>query len=227
MESDKQRTQDSLYCHFFIERNKGVIKTIKLSNLKDFQNIKISQLKEEIKTQLQQDKDKEDTLFSIKTINKTLYSRNLTDNLKVASFFGNKDDLFCEVEINVKPVKRVQEKRPEQSTDEFLKYKVLSTYSIYEASKQIVKVLITLKDVQDLPKENIKTFFSENSLEVKVIGLKNLNYSFGVPRLYKSIDPEKSEVRTEKDKLVIRLRKAKDDDHWSELYRVKGIGEKD
>jgi hypothetical protein len=45
--------------------------------------------------------------------------------------------------------------------------------------------------------------------------------------LYKHIDPEKSEVKTIKDTLVIRLRKEKEEDHWSDLFRIRGIGERD
>jgi hypothetical protein len=211
-----------LYCHFFTDASKGILKTKKLplENL----NLHIIEFKEKVAKLLQQKSDDSTSLFKLLAINKTINSKSLLDSAKVYHFFQNKDDVYCQVELNVQPVKTILVKTKVQ--DELLSYKTLSNYSFYEASKTIVKVLIPLKGVENMPKENIKASFTESSLEVKVHGLNNLNYCFRVPRLDANILPEKSEAFADKNgNIVIRLRKAKEDDHWSYLFKQKYVGE--
>jgi hypothetical protein len=211
-----------LYCHFFTDSTKGVLKTKKLSleNL----NLHIIDLKQKVEKLLQQNPDDTTKLFKLVSVNVTLFSRSLLDSAKVSNFFENGSDVFCQVELNLQPLKTILAKTNQQ--DELLTYKTLSSYSFYEASKQIVKVLIPLKGVENLPKENIKSTFTESSLEVKINNLNNLNYCFRVPRLDASIIPEKSEAFADKNgNVVIRLRKAKEDDHWSYLFKQKYVGE--
>jgi len=211
-----------LYCHFFTDSTKGILKTLKLplENLK----IHIIELKEKVAKLLQQKSDESTTLFKLVAINKTINSKSLIDSAKVNHFFEDKDDVYCQVELNVQPMKKILAKTNVQ--DELLSYKTLSNYSFYEASKTLVKVLIPLKGIESLPKENIKSNFTETSLEVKVHGLNNLNYCFRVPRLDANIVPEKSEALADKNgNIIIRLRKAKEDDHWSYLFKQKYVGE--
>jgi hypothetical protein len=211
-----------LYCHFFVDPSKGILKTKKL--FLENMNIHIIDLKEKIVKLIQQKSDDDTKLFNLIAINKTINSKSLLDSAKVAHFFQNKDDVFCQVELNVQPIKTILVKTAQQ--DELLSYKTLSSYSFYEASKTIVKVLIPLKGVETLPKENVKSTFTETSLEVKVHNLNNLNYCFRVPRLDANIIPEKSEAFADKNgNIVIRLRKAKEDDHWSYLFKQKYVGE--
>lgn len=54
-----------------------------------------------------------------------------------------------------------------------------------------------------------------------------MNYLFAVPKLHAEIIPEESEVTTKEDKICVRLRKAKEEDNWSFLYKFKFVGEKD
>lgn len=211
-----------LYCHFFTDPTKGILKTKKISL--DNLNMHVIDLKEKIAKLLKQKSDEETTLFKLISLNKTINSISLLDSAKVGNFFQHKEDIFCQVELNIQPIKSILTKTSQQ--DEVLSYKTLSSYSFYEASKTIVKVLIPLKGVETLPKENIKSTFTENSLEVKVHALNNSNYCFRVPRLDAAIVPEKSEAFADKNgNIVIRLRKAKEDDHWSYLFKQKYVGE--
>ena len=45
------------------------------------------------------------------------------------------------------------------------------------------------------------------------------------PRLDAKIIPEKCEAFPKGDRLIIRLRKAKNDDHWSYLFKQQYVGE--
>jgi cellobiose phosphorylase len=216
-----QRQKTFLYCHFFLDSAKGVIKTVKipLENL----NLHIIELKGAIVKILESMKDPNSTPFKIFAIKKTILSSNVSDTLRVSQFFENKDDIFCQVELNLQSVKLTTK---DQGIDDVLKFKSLTTYSFWVASNTIVRVKVPLKGVQNLPKENIKSAFTESSLEVKVLNLNGVNYCFAVPRMDAKIIPEKCEVSTDQEgNIMIRLRKAKEDDHWSYLYKQKYVGE--
>lgn len=220
--SNSTNRKTFLYCHFFLDNNKGVIKTMKifLDNL----SIHIIELKQKIAKTLDKQKESTTPLFKIISLNKTLISPSLNDTIKVTSFFNNCDDIFCQVEMNIQPVKTST--TVTASEENILKYKTLTNYSFWVANKQIVKVRVPLKGIENLPKENIKSTFSESSFEVKINNLNGLNYMFAVPRLDAQIVPDKSEALTDKEgNLIIRLRKAKEDDHWSYLFKQKYVGE--
>jgi hypothetical protein len=215
-----ENTEYFLYCHFFTDNTKGVIKTIKVP-LKSL-DIHVIELKSIIAKYLELKKQPDTPLFNIVSLNKTLLSKNMTDTVKISNFFNNKDDIYCGVQLNIQPIKVTQVKSNEE---DILKFKTLSSYSFYVANKQIVKVLVPLKGVDNLPKENIKFSFTETSFDVKVYNLNGLNYAFGVPRLDAKIIPEKSDVQAKDGNIIIRLRKAKEDDHWSYLHKQKYAGE--
>jgi cellobiose phosphorylase len=211
-----------LYCHFFLDNTKGVIKTqkIPLDNL----SIHIIELKQIIAKVLEKTKESTTPMFKVLSLSKTLISPSLTDTAKLCNFFINKDDIFCQVELNITPIKKTTQITTDDN--DLLKFKSLTTYSFWEANKQIVKVRVPLKGVNELPKENIKATFTESSIDVRVYNLNGMNYHFGVPRLDAKIVPEKSEAITDKDgNIIVRLRKAKEDDHWSYLYKQKYVGE--
>lgn len=217
---EKNQDKKFLYCHFFIDSVKGIIKTIKL-NFESF-NLHVIELKAKIAKELESKKENT-PLFKILSINKTILSPSLLDSVKISQFFENEDDIFCHVELNIQPIKSTNESKEE---DKVLKYKTLNKYSFYEANKNVVKVLVPLEGIQNLPKENIVTTFSETSFEVKVNNLNGLNYMFAVPRLDAKIIPEKSEASVDKNgNIVIRLRKAKEDDHWGYLFKQRYVGE--
>jgi hypothetical protein len=218
-----EKSKNILYCHLFSDPNRGVIKTVKL--YLESLEIDNKELKQKLGIVLANEKNKDSNSYKVKSVRKNLLSKDLSDKTKVSTFFVNKDDVYSHVDVSIIPVKTGVTKQ--DIVDDILSFKTLSKYSFYEATKQIVKVNVSLAGVEKLPKENIKSKFSKTSLEVKIIGLNGVNYCFAVPKLSKEIDPEKSEVRTVMDSIVIRLRKAKEDDHWSELFKIKYVGEKD
>jgi len=221
----KKQNHHYLYCHLFLDATKGVIKTIKVE-MENFNNIHFIDLKSQIKKILEGNLDKtQSNLYKIISLSKTIISPSLSDSARIYQFVNNKDDIFCQVEINVVPIKSTIVIANQD--DDLLKYKSITNYSFYEANKQIVKVLIPLPGIDKLPKEQIVGKFTESSCEVKVRGLNGSNFIFGVPRLHAKICAEKSEVVTSKDSLVIRLRKFKEDDYWSFLHKTKMVGETD
>jgi hypothetical protein len=211
-----------VYCHFFLDSSKGVIQTSKITV--DSLNIHVIQLKQQIAKVLEKKKESTTPLFKILSLNKTLISPSLNDTVKVSSFFNNGDDIFCQVEMNVQPIKSITTTK--SAEEDMLKFKTLTNYSFWVANSKIVKVRVPLKGIETLPKESIKATFTESSFEVKIHNLNGLNYLFGVPRLDAKIVPENSEALADKEgNIIIRLRKAKEDDHWSYLFKQKYVGE--
>lgn len=220
---DSQR-KTFIYCHLFLDSSKGVIKSMKIP-ITNF-NIHFIDLKTLIKKEIENDPEKtQSNLYKILSLSKTILSPGYQDSAKICLFLKHKSDVFCQVELNIVPIKSsivVANK-----DDDLLKYITISKYSFYEASKTIVKVMVPLTGIENLPKENLISKFTDNSLEVKIKDFKGSNYIFGVPRLHLNINKEKSEVKLIKDNIVIRLRKVKDDDNWSYLHKTKFIGEPD
>jgi hypothetical protein len=205
----------SLYCHFYTDNSKGIIKTIKLKLVS--LNLRVIELKEKIKTAIETNKDL--PLLKFESISKTIPSKNLSDSALVSNFFEDKDDIFCKVELNIAPVKS------EEKVDA-VQFKSLSNYSYYELNPTTIKVMVPLNGVQNLNKEEIKGSFTPTSCEVKV-NLNGVNYYFGVPRLHCSIIPESSTVTTSKDYIVFKLKKANESDNWASLFKMKFVGETD
>jgi hypothetical protein len=213
-----------IYCHLFIDNSKGIIKSLKIP-INNF-TLHFIDLKSLIKNQIENDPEKsQSNLYTILSLSKTIISPSYPDSLKISNFIKHKSDIFCKVELNIVPIKSsivVANK-----DDNLLKYNTITNYSFYEASKTIVKVLVPLIGIEKISKEKISSKFTDNSVEVKIQDFNGRNYIFGVPRLHLNINKEKSEVKTIKDNIVIRLRKVKDDDNWSYLYKTKFIGETD
>jgi hypothetical protein len=204
----------SLYCHFYKDNSKGVIKTIKLK-LPNF-NIRVIELKEKIKKQMETSNM---SLLKFESVSKTILSKGLSDSAIIGNFFSCKDDIFCKVDLNITPIKSesISDKVTTQT-------KTLSNYSYYELNSSTIKVLVPLKDVHTIPKENLKGSFTESSCEVRV-NLNSINYFFGVPRLHCNIIPDSSIVTTSTDNIVFKLKKAKDSDNWASLFKMKFVGE--
>lgn len=94
----------------------------------------------------------------------------------------------------------------------------------YYNQKLINRVIIELKDVHTLSKENINCLFNEKSFEICFKNLKGKHYKFGVPNLQCKIDPKSSKFLVKQDKILISLKKIKKEDRWISLFKTKTIG---
>lgn len=217
----ENKTTNTLYCHFFLDKSKGIYKSLKLS-LPDL-TLNIDALKYKIQELVAEINKNEtgSTRYKLQHISKTISSPAITNKTRVASFFNNRDDVFCKVEVEIKPMKSQI-----NSSAEDVQFKTLTKYSFYEATKKVVKVLIDLPGVHTVPKENIISKFDVRSVEVKIMNLKGLNYYFGVPMTQCGLDPANSEVLITENKITIRIRKEKEDDHWPSLYKFKYLLDK-
>jgi len=115
---------------------------------------------------------------------------------------------------------RKREARPEELEN----FKTVSSYS-FENDGGWVKVYLMMKGVGELSEDAIKSEFAERSCSVKIMGYQGKDHRLQVPKLSEEIIPEQCEVKKRKDSVLIKLKKKRDDHHWFELFKTKGIGE--
>jgi len=154
----------------------------------------------------------------------SLSSPSLNDTAKMRMFFNDLDDVYVRVITEVIPIQ--VNKTDDEKKDVVLTYKTITAYSFYVSSETYVRVLVPIPGIEKVKKEDIIADFTDTSLDVRVKnGLNGNNYRFAVPRLDAKIIPEKCEAFPKGDRLIIRLRKAKNDDHWSYLFKQQYVGE--
>ena len=211
-----------LYCHLFADLTKGIIQTVKVKlgtkekSVLDFK----SQLVKELDALM-----KSTNIKSIpQEVQISLSAPPLNDSAKMRMFFNDLDDIYVRVITEVVPIQ--VNKTDDEKKDVVLTYKTITAYSFYVSSETYVRVLVPIPGIENVKKEDIIAEFTDSSLDVRVKnGLNGNNYRFAVPRLDAKIIPEKCEAFPKGDRLIIRLRKAKNDDHWSYLFKQQYVGE--
>ena len=211
-----------LYCHLFTDITKGIIQTVKIKlgtkekRVLDFK----SQLIKELDTLMKSTNIK----YIPQEVKISLLSPSLNDTAKMRMFFNDLDDVYVRVITEVIPIQ--VNKTDDEKKDVVLTYKTITAYSFYVSSETYVRVLVPIPGIEKVKKEDIIADFTDTSLDVRVKnGLNGNNYRFAVPRLDAKIIPEKCEAFPKGDRLIIRLRKAKNDDHWSYLFKQQYVGE--
>uniref|UniRef100_A0AC34GR69 Calcyclin-binding protein n=1 Tax=Panagrolaimus sp. ES5 TaxID=591445 RepID=A0AC34GR69_9BILA len=94
----------------------------------------------------------------------------------------------------------------------------LTTYA-YDESDKFVKLYYTLNGVQNLPAENVKSCFTDDSFDITVIDLDGKDYSISARGFVHPIDAENSVVKQKSDMLLVMLKKSKAGT-WSELLKI-------
>ena len=210
-----------LYCHLFTDITKGIIQTVKVKlgtkekRVLDFK----SQLIKELDTLMKSTNIK----YIPQEVKISLTSPALNETAKMRMFFNDLDDIYVRVITEVIPI---QVNKTDEKKDVVLTYKTITAYSFYVSSETYVRVLVPIPGIEKVKKEDIIAEFTDSSLDVRVKnGLNGNNYRFAVPRLDAKISPDKCEAFPKGDRLIIRLRKAKNDDHWSYLFKQQYVGE--
>eukprot|EP00347_Sterkiella_histriomuscorum_P013055 403366189 len=234
-----------LYVHLIPQTTQLIQQTIKV---KLDENSVVADLRRAVSEQL----DKHNDGNKIYTVRAIYSSDPQSDNTALesiplkrvlGSFFESGSDVFCLVDIQVdvqRHVKPIEVKKAQTSTtnakptqqdiggifttDKFI---TLTKYSFYESGKNWVKVLLDLKDIKTLDKNQIKIEFGKRSFTLHIYDFKGKNYSFSVPKLQCYILSEQSTMVIKNDSIQINLRKAKEDDNWWSLFRSKAVGEVD
>ncbi|KAL9262234.1 Calcyclin-binding protein-like protein [Drosera capensis] len=94
-----------------------------------------------------------------------------------------------------------------------LKYTTLATFS-WDQDNDKVKIYVPLEGVQE---EKIETSFKSSSFDIKFHDVQGKNYQFAIPKLNKSIVPEKCKILVKPTRVVITLIKDSRG-NWSDLH---------
>ncbi|EGR27497.1 hypothetical protein IMG5_195010 [Ichthyophthirius multifiliis] len=139
-------------------------------------------------------------------------------NMLFSNFFDQKSDVYiiCDQPQPI-AVGRVDEKK--------IYYETIKNFTFYESGEWSVKVLLDFPKIHQHNAKKISCRFLETSFELKVHEFNGKNYQFSAPRTMYSLDPEKSKIQIKENQIVILIRKAKKEDSWFTLFKVKCIGE--
>ncbi|XP_046418950.1 calcyclin-binding protein [Neodiprion fabricii] len=99
-------------------------------------------------------------------------------------------------------------------------YEVKLNNYAWDQSEKFIKIYITLKNVQSLPKEAVYCDFMERSIDLRVLGLDSRNYQLPINNLCEEIIPEQSYTKVKTDMIAIFLAK-KSPKNWSHVTGVE------
>ncbi|MCQ2815753.1 MAG: hypothetical protein MJ252_00655 [archaeon] len=219
---EEKETKLNFYVHYFIEKEKegeetkgkAIINSVKIVTTN--KNLKVMDLKMDIAKKLEMTQKTSNMHYTPISVSKSIFSPPLKDTTKINLYFEDQDDIFVKLDAQAVPIAVSKETKK----DDVLLYKNITDYSFYVSSDTTVKVLVPIPGIEKVKKENIVAHFEEESLEIKINSPipNGTNYRFAVKKLYQKIIPEKSDAFPKGDRLIIRLRKFKNEDGWSYLY---------
>ncbi|KAF5276097.1 hypothetical protein FQR65_LT16483 [Abscondita terminalis] len=95
----------------------------------------------------------------------------------------------------------------------------LNNYA-WDQSTKFVKFYVTLKNVQNIPVENVTCHFTSNSLELKVKDLENKDYLFSINKLLMNINPNLSNWKIKTDTVLVNVAKL-EQKHWDFVTEIE------
>lgn len=93
-------------------------------------------------------------------------------------------------------------------------YKEVTTYA-WDQSDKFMKLYVTLKGVQRIEKELVKTEYTTKSFSLRVENLDGSNYVCRIAGLWGNIIPDKCYHRVKTDTVLLMLKKAEESKTWS------------
>ncbi|CAH0720312.1 unnamed protein product, partial [Brenthis ino] len=91
----------------------------------------------------------------------------------------------------------------------------------WDQSDKFIKVFVTLKNVQNVPKEQVYCKLTERSMELHVENLENKDYVLVINKLLNSINVSESHWKQKTDMVVIFLAKSQPNTKWSHMTEIE------
>ena len=105
-----------------------------------------------------------------------------------------------------------------------LNYEPVRSYSYYDDG-DYGKVLINIKGIGKLKKSDIKVEIKQRSFSVKIDDFEGKALIFAVPKTHNKFVSEESKFFLKENKIVLKMKKLNVKEEFSNLYKVKMIGE--
>lgn len=106
------------------------------------------------------------------------------------------------------------------------KYETLDSYT-WEDAEETVKVLVPMEGVGKLLPTQVTSHFGERSFELLVDGLQGRKLRFACYKTHGEMKPEECKHVVRANRVNLILRKAKEKDHWFDLFKKRAIGDDD
>ncbi|CAE7240753.1 PRIM1, partial [Symbiodinium natans] len=107
------------------------------------------------------------------------------------------------------------------------KFETLDSYTWEDNDGETVKVLVPLDGVGKLSPEKVRSHFGERSFELLVEGIGGRNVRFACYKTHGELKPEECKHVVRANRVNLILRKAKEKDHWFDLFKKRAIGDDD
>jgi hypothetical protein len=107
-----------------------------------------------------------------------------------------------------------------------LKYESLTAYSWEDANGTTVKVSVPFEGVGALGANAVKVNFGERQFEVLIHGAEK-KWRFACSKTHAEMDPAQCSYAVRSSRITLKIRKAKDDEVWFDLFKKKAIGDND
>ncbi|KAJ0174666.1 hypothetical protein K1T71_009774 [Dendrolimus kikuchii] len=91
----------------------------------------------------------------------------------------------------------------------------------WDQSDKYIKVFVTLKNVQNLPKDQVYCKLTDRSMELHVENLDNKDYLLVINKLLEPISVEDSHWKQKTDMVVIFLAKSRPNTKWSHMTEIE------
>lgn len=106
-------------------------------------------------------------------------------------------------------------------------YESVTNYTWEDNDGDFVKVLVHLDGVGKLSPSQVRSNFGNRAFELLVEGLGGKNLRFACYKTHGEIKPEECKHVVRANRVNLVLRKAKDKEHWFDLFKKRAIGDDD
>ncbi|XP_045775034.1 calcyclin-binding protein [Maniola jurtina] len=121
------------------------------------------------------------------------------------------EDSACAMEVSPAPTTSSQNKR----------YQIKLNGYGWDQSDKFVKVFVTLKDVQNVPKEQVYCKLTDRSMELHVDNLDNKDYLLVINKLLHPINVAECHWKQKTDMVVVFLAKSEQNVKWSHMTELE------
>ncbi|CAD8058503.1 unnamed protein product [Paramecium primaurelia] len=120
---------------------------------------------------------------------------------------------YLENSIKILTPQKVEQ--PQQKDQETIQYQGITKYA-WDQEGNKVKVFLNLEGIGQLPKEDIISSFTSNSVDIKIKGYKGVNQRFSIRKTFDELKDKECSIKVTNNSVVINLIK-KDQKHWDQL----------
>jgi len=107
------------------------------------------------------------------------------------------------------------------------KYESIDSYTWEDKDGDTVKVLVNIDGVGRLEPGQVRAHFGPRAFELLVEGIGGKNKRFACYKTHGDMKPEECKHVVRANRVNLILKKAKESDHWFDLFKKRAIGDDD